>query len=69
MIALDKIQKFQLFCLETYRIEMNISGYMALNQFRKFNVFSFLKESFECLHTQSKDYLVSEIKEFIENRK
>lgn len=65
---LKPVQEFQLFCLESYRSAKGISGTMALDDFRKADVFSFLASGFEVLHTQSKNYLISEITEFINRR-
>ncbi len=62
---LKPVQAFQLFCLENYRSAKGISGTKAFNVFREAGVFSFLASGFEVLHTQSKNYLISEITEFI----
>lgn len=65
---LKPVQAFQLFCLESYRSAKGISGTKALADFRKAGVFNFLASGFEVLHTQSKNYLISEIIEFINRR-
>ncbi|MFV0591177.1 MAG: DUF3791 domain-containing protein [Draconibacterium sp.] len=65
---LSPVQVFQLFCLESYRSAKGISGTNALSDFRRAGVFSFLASGFEVLHTQSKNYLVAEITEFINRR-
>jgi len=65
---LNPIQSFQLFCLESYRSARNISGKNALTDFKKYNVFSFLKSGFDVLHTQSQHYILSEINRFIKQR-
>lgn len=69
MITINKYQKFQLFCLESYKIEKNMSGYMAFKEFETYQVFELLQSTFESLHTRSKNYIVSFIIEFINNRK
>ena len=65
---LNKIEQFQLFSLENYKITLNISGKKALDVFEKNAVFNFLESGFDVLHTQSVTYIVDEIIRFIETR-
>lgn len=65
---LTPVQNFQLFCLESYRSAKGISGIKALNDFKKASVFDLLASGFEVLHTQSKNYLITEITEYINHR-
>jgi hypothetical protein len=58
-----------IFCLEEYRKELNINGEEAIEVFENYNVFKFLEEYYEVLHTQSMKYIIDEIKEFIRQRK
>jgi hypothetical protein len=69
MITIDKYQKFQLFCLESYKAEKKMSGKEALNEFEIYQVFNFLHSTFDSLHTRGKNYIVSVIADFIHNRK
>ncbi len=68
MIKLNKIEQFQLFCLEYYKNQISISGKMALDVFESKGVFNFLEMGYEILHTQSIKYVVDEIILFIKNR-
>ena len=68
MIKLNKIEQFQLFCLENYKTHQNISGNVALDIFEKKGVFNFLEMGFDVLHTQGIIYVVDEIIDFIKNR-
>jgi hypothetical protein len=68
MIKLNKIEQFQLFCLENYRFSKGISGEIALRNFRQYQVFEYISESYDVLHTQSKIFIVSDINDFIERR-
>lgn len=68
MDSINKIEEFQLFCLENYRMSNNLSGEVALEQFISFKVFEFLESGFEVLHTQGINYIISEINEFIKSR-
>ena len=65
---LTPVQSFQLFCLESYRSAKGISGIKALNDFKQARVFDLLASGFEVLHTQSKNYLLTEITEYINHR-
>jgi len=63
---LNSIQSFQLYCLESYRTTKGISAINALHDFKKNNVFTFLEEAYQVLHTQSQHYILSEINRYIQ---
>jgi hypothetical protein len=65
----SKLLLFYAFCLEKYKIFANLSAEETLLIFRKYNVFNYLKDGFEILHTQGEKYIVNEIDLFIETRK
>jgi hypothetical protein len=67
MIHLNKIAQFQLFCLEHYKYAEGIKGRDALNIFNRHLVFNFISDNYEVLHTQGKQYIISEISSFINN--
>ncbi len=46
-----------------------MSGKDALHEFEIFQVFDFLQSTFESLHTRGKNYIVTVIADFIQNRK
>ena len=69
MNKLNKIEEFQLFCLENYKAEKNISVKQAFDEFKRFGVFEFLESGYEVLHTQSLNYINSEIEQFITSSK
>lgn len=68
MSKLNKKQAFIIFCMEAYKNKYDLSGEVVLNLFQKFEIFSFLENGYDVLHTQSMDYIVSEIYELIKNR-
>jgi Protein of unknown function (DUF3791) len=68
MIRLSEIQKFQLFCLENYKLRNKISGQNALEVFEKQGVFQFLENGFDVLHTQGINYILDEIYELINDK-
>ncbi len=65
---LNPVQSFQLFCLESYRSAMDISGEQALMEFKKSKVFDYLASGYEVLHTQSKHYILNELNQYIIGR-
>lgn len=69
MITLNKIQQFELFCLENYKISKGLTGKSALNDFKKYHVFNYLATGYDVLHTQGRNYIIAEINDFIERRK
>ena len=68
MSKLNKIEKYQLFCLEMYKTEKKITGKVALKEFEAYDVFSFISTGYEVLHTQSLDYTIAQISGYIEER-
>lgn len=65
----DKIQVFIIFVLESYKNKFGKSVLDVLNDFKKHDVFAFLTEGYEVLHTQSLDYVVDEVNNYINNSK
>ena len=63
------IAYFLSFCIEQYKKEKGISGAEAARLLQGYGVLEYLKEHFEVLHTQSKQWLVADIDEFIKLRK
>ena len=50
-----------------YKEKENKTGEEIYNLFKDKEVFAFLKESYDMLYTQGKDYIVETISEFIIN--
>lgn len=69
MKNLNKVEQFQIFCLESYRQLKSLSGIDAFNDFIQLKVFDYLSEGYEVLHTQSKHYLSADIDDYIKQRK
>lgn len=60
---------FLSFCVENYKEYKNLDAEETLLLFNKYNVLPYLEDVFDTLHTQGKDYIMSEIDEYISNRK
>lgn len=64
-----KVVLFKVFCIENYRAVEKLSAKEALLLFSDYEVFSFLDETFEVLHTQDVDYILDTIATYIKKRK
>ncbi len=60
---------FQLFCLENYKEELQLSAEEVLALFTRYDVFGFLNVGYDVLHTQSRGYILDEIRTYIKNKK
>lgn len=67
--VIDKnINDFVIFLLEEYKLKNGMSGKEAYDLFVKYDVFSYLEKNYELLHTLGKEYLLNDIKIYIQNR-
>ncbi len=60
---------FIAFCIENYKDHRNISAEEVLFLFKKYGVINYLTLGFDLLHTQGKEYIMSDIDRYIKNRK
>lgn len=56
---------FVSFCIEQYKNAKGLTGEEVLKMFEKYNVLEYLEEHFEVLHTQSHQWILEDINEFI----
>lgn len=66
---LKDITYFISFCIEQYMNEKGINEDEVISIFSEYGVFDYLKDYFDVLHTQSRQWLVADIEEFINDRK
>ncbi len=59
---------FLSFCIEAYKMRHRISGAEALVLFEKFDVTDYLLANYEVLHTQSEQWIVDDIENFIHSK-
>ncbi|OPD29751.1 hypothetical protein AL713_15870 [Clostridium botulinum] len=64
----EKILEFVSFCIENFKIKFKIKGKEVANLFYESGVTDFLIDGYDVLHTQGKDYILSEIEIFLKNR-
>jgi hypothetical protein len=63
------IAYFLSFCIEQYKEAKQLSGAEAAKIFDKYGVLEYLEEHFEPLHSQSHQWILEDIEEFINLRK
>lgn len=63
------IAYFVSFCIEQYKNAKKMSGNEAMKLLDSYGVLNYLAENFEVLHTQSHQWILEDIDEFINIRK
>lgn len=63
------IAYFVSFCIEQYKNAKHLRGAEAMNQLDEYKVLDYLSEHYEILHTQSHQWILEDIDEFIRLRK
>ena len=63
------ISYFLSFCIEQYMNEKKLAQDKAMALFSAYGVLDYLMEHFEILHTQSRQWIIEDIDEFIKERK
>lgn len=63
------IAYFLSFCIEQYKNEKEMNGAEVLETFARYGVLDYLNNHFEILHTQSRQWILEDIDEFINTRK
>lgn len=63
------IAYFLSFCIEQYKNEKGLSPTEAIALLSEYGVLNYLTEHFEILHTQSRQWIIEDIDEFIKERK
>lgn len=64
----EQIIEFIAFCIENFKVKHGMKGKAVANLFYESKVLEFLKDAYEMLHTQSKDYIIEEIEVYLRNR-
>ena len=63
------IAYFVSFCIEQYKNAKGLTGAEAMRQLDQYGVLDYLSEHYEILHTQSRQWILEDIDEFIKIRK
>ena len=56
-------------CIEQYKVHISANGNEVMDLFDKYRVTEYLSDNFEILHTQSRQWLLEEIDDFIQQKK
>jgi hypothetical protein len=65
----NEISLFLAFCIEQYKQRHNLTGEQSMQTLDKYGVLEYLEEHFEPLHSQSHQWILEDIEEFINLRK
>lgn len=57
------------FCIEQYKNEKGLTGEQAMMTLYDYGVLKYLEENFDVLHTQSRQWILEDIDEFINLRR
>lgn len=63
------IAYFLSFCIEQYKNQKGMNGAEVLETFATYGVLDYLNKHFEILHTQSRQWILEDIDEYINTRK
>lgn len=63
------ITYFISFCIEEYKMHISATGSEVMDLFDRYGVTEYLSGNFEVLHTQSRQWLLEEIDDFISRKK
>ena len=63
------IAYFISFCIEQYKETKHMSGQETVKLFSQCGVLNYLEENYEPLHSQSRQWILEDIEEFINLRK
>ncbi|MCL2426786.1 MAG: DUF3791 domain-containing protein [Oscillospiraceae bacterium] len=59
---------FKVFCLERYKSQHHMKGEEVINLFIQYDVFDYLTNFYDVLHSFGEKYIVANIDEFISSR-
>ena len=64
----EKVIEFISFCIENFKVKHSMSGRDVAILFKQSGALGFIKDGYEMLHTQGKEYIMEEIEIFFKNR-
>lgn len=65
---MSKTLAFTVFCIESYKEHRGLSGREVDRLFKKYNVYAYLREYYDTLHTTGYQYINNDIDRFISAR-
>lgn len=64
----ERIIEFASFCIENFKVKHSMKGKDVAMLFKDSGALEFIKEGYEMLHTQGREYIIEEIEIFLKNR-
>lgn len=65
---MSKEMKFTVFCMESYKVYRNLNGKEVLTLFSDYNVFDYIYEFYDVLHTTGHNYINNDIDIYLKSR-
>jgi len=63
-----KVLEFVLFCVEMYAQKHEISGRVVMDRFSEYGVVDFLRDGYDVLHTQGREWLIADMEDYLKVR-
>lgn len=63
----DKLN-FIVYCIEEYKAAKGMNGKSVMDLFNRYHVIDYIREYYEALHTTGRQYIVEDIRMYIESR-
>ena len=65
---MSKETEFTVFCMESYKVYKSLSGKQVYDFFRQYDVFDYIREFYDVLHTTSYQYINRDIDIYLKSR-
>lgn len=65
---MSKQTAFTIFCLENYKVHRSLTGKQVVELFKQHNVFDYLSEFYDVLHTTGHKYINHDIDIYLKSR-
>ena len=65
---MSKETEFTVFCMESYKVYKSLSGKQVSDLFRQYDVFDYIREFYDVLHTTSYQYIKRDIDIYLKSR-
>ena len=65
---MSKQMTFTIFCLESYKRHRNLTGKAVAKLFQEYDVFDYIREFYDVLHTTGHNYINNDIDIYLKSR-
>ena len=65
---MSKETEFTVFCMESYKVYKSLSGKQVSDLFRQYDVFDYIREFYDVLHTTGYQYINHDIDIYLKSR-